>query len=121
MIIDLQERLKKLKRALPLQTFSMEKTADHPDARRMVREALALAKGGNFSGAVEVAFASGYVTAWEEVIQTLREEREKFDEERFRDEVRSELRKQLAENYPDVYRLYLEFHNKKGEKGGEGK
>jgi hypothetical protein len=72
MIIDLQERLKKLKRALPSQTFSMEKTADHPAARRMVKEALILARAGNFSGAVDTAFTAGYVAACAEIAEELK-------------------------------------------------
>ncbi|MCL6558333.1 MAG: hypothetical protein K6U74_05940 [Firmicutes bacterium] len=115
MIIDLQEKIReRLKRAIPSQAFSMEKTENNPDARRLVQEALILAKAGNFSGAVDTAFTAGYITACEEVLQALREAQEKLLA-RQKEMVRDELRRQLAEQYPDIYReLY-------GKKGGEGK
>lgn len=72
MIIDLHERIKeKLKRALPSQAFSMEKTENYPATRRMVQEALILAKAGNLSGAVDTAFTAGYVAAYAEIAEEL--------------------------------------------------
>lgn len=116
MIIDLQEKIReRLKKALPSQAFSVEKTESCPAARRMVKEALILAKAGNFSGAVDTAFTAGYVAACQEVLQALREAQKKMLEKQ-KKMVREELRKQLAGQYPEIYR---KLYGK--EKGGEGK
>jgi len=63
-IVNLQEKLKeKLKKTLPPYAFSAANSGISPAARRMVKEALALAKAGNLSGAVDTAFTAGYVAA----------------------------------------------------------
>ena len=93
MIIDLQEKLKeKLKRTLPPHAFSAASSGTSPAARRMVKEALTLAKAGNFSGAVDTAFTAGYVAACAEIAE--------------------ELKNMLKECLPEVYEARY------GKKGG---
>ncbi len=63
-VADLQKRLnEKLKKELPPYAFSVSAAGISPAARRMVKEAVILAKAGNLTGAVDTAFTAGYVAA----------------------------------------------------------